>query len=244
MKRLSNRRILITGAASGIGAAIAALFAAEGAALALFDRDRDGVQAKAKPLSAFAAGVDVTNFDAVADAAAKAAKAIGGIDGIVNAAGIMHYAPFEETNLAAWQKTLEVNLTGPWVVCRATLPYLRQASFATIVNIASGLGLRPASRYSAYAASKAGLIALSKTLAMELAPAIRVNALCPGAAETPMTAPLLQDATQRAAAAANYALGRLAKPSEIADAALFLTGSEAEFITGVTLPVDGGRTFQ
>ena len=170
MNRLGNRRILITGAASGLGAAIAALFAEEGAKLALLDRDSDGVRANAKSLSAFAAEVDVTNFDAMADAAASAAKAIGGIDGIVNAAGIMHYAPFEETNLTAWQETLDINLTGPWVVCRAALPLLRHARSATIVNIASGLGLRPAPRYSAYAASKGGLIALTKTLAMELAP--------------------------------------------------------------------------
>jgi NAD(P)-dependent dehydrogenase (short-subunit alcohol dehydrogenase family) len=244
MKRLKNRRILITGAASGIGAAIATLFAAEGAKLALLDRDGDGVHAKAKALSAFAAGVEVTSFDAVVDAAEQAAQAIGGVDGIVNAAGIMQYALFEDTSLAEWQRTLEVNLTGAWIVCRAALPHLRQARFATIVNMASGLGLRPAPRYSAYAASKGGLIALTKALAMELAPNIRVNALCPGAAETPMTAPLLQDAAQRAAAAANYALGRLATPSEIADVALFLTGPESEFVTGIALPVDGGRTFQ
>jgi NAD(P)-dependent dehydrogenase (short-subunit alcohol dehydrogenase family) len=244
MKRLTSRRILVTGAASGIGAAIATLFTAEGATLALLDRDSGGVQAQAKKLSAFAVDADVTNFDAVTEAATKAAKKLGGINGVVNAAGVMHYAMFEETDLPAWQKTLEVNLTGPWVVCRAALPHLRHESSGTIVNIASGLGLRPASRYSAYAASKAGLIALSKALAMELAPAIRVNALCPGAAQTPMTAPLLKDSTQRAAAAANYALGRLAKPAEIADAALFLTGPESEFITGIALPVDGGRTFQ
>ena len=226
MKRLNNRRILITGAASGIGATIATLFAAEGAKLALLDRDSDGVHAKARALSAFAAGVDVTELDAVVAAAEQAARAIGGVDGVVNAAGLMQYALFEDTSLAEWQNTLQVNLTGAWVVCRATLPHLRQAKSATIVNVASGLGLRPAPRYSAYAASKGGLIALTKALAMELAPNIRVNALCPGAAVTPMTAPLLRDPAQLAAAAANYALGRLAKPSEIADVALFLTGPE------------------
>ena len=241
MKRLADRRILITGAASGLGAAIAALFASEGAKLTLLDRDKIGATAKAKELSAFAIGADVTDFGAMKDAAGRAAQKMGGVDGIVNAAGILQYRLFEVTESVDWQKTIAVNLTGPWNVCRAMLPHLRKAEAATIVNIASGLGLRPASHYSTYAASKGGLIALTKALAIELAPAIRVNALCPGAVETPMTAPLLRDPAKRAQAAANYPLGRLGDPLEIAHAALFLAGSESGFVTGIAMPVDGGR---
>lgn len=243
MKRLAGRRILITGAASGLGAAIAALFADEGAKLALLDRDGDGVASKAKDLAAYSTGVDVTDFNATLRATDRAAQAMGGLDGVVNAAGILHHALFEATDVAEWQRTIQVNLTGPWIVCRVALPHLRDAASATIVNISSGLGLRPAPRYSAYAASKGGLLALTKALAIELAPGIRVNAVCPGAVETPMTAPLLRDPAARAAAAATYALGRLGKPAEIADAVLFLTGPESGFVTGIALPVDGGRAY-
>lgn len=243
MKRLAGRRILITGAASGLGAAIASLFADEGAKLALLDRDGDAVASRAKDLAAFPIGVDVTDFDATMRATDRSAQAMDGLDGVVNAAGILHHALFEATDIAEWQRTIQVNLTGSWIVCRAALPHLRHAANATIVNISSGLGLRPAPGYSAYAASKGGLLALTKALAIELAPAIRVNAVCPGAVETPMTAPLLRDPDARAQAAANYALGRLGRPGEIADAVLFLTGPESGFVTGVALPVDGGRAY-
>lgn len=242
MSRLSGRRIVVTGAASGLGAAIAARFAAEGARLALLDRDEAGVAAKARELSAFAVAADVTDYAATQTAAERAAQNLGGIDGVVNAAGILQFRAFEATAPADWQNTLAVNLSGPWNVCRALLPHLRKSTSAAIVNIASGLGLRPAPNYSSYAASKGGLIALTRALAVELAPAIRVNALCPGAVDTPMTAPLLRDPAARAQAAANYPLGRLGTPAEIADAALFLIGPESGFITGIALPVDGGRS--
>ena len=241
MNRLSGRRIVVTGAASGLGAAIAALFAAEGASLALLDRDQAGATAKAKDLSAFAVAADVTDHAAVQDAAERVAQKLGGVDGIVNAAGILQLTAFEASEPADWQKTIAVNLTGPWNVCRAMLPHLRKSKTAAIVNVASGLGLRPAANYSSYAASKGGLIALTRALAVELAPAIRVNALCPGAVETPMTAPLLRDPAARAQAAANYPLGRLGTPLEIAQAALFLIGPESGFVTGIAMPIDGGR---
>jgi NAD(P)-dependent dehydrogenase (short-subunit alcohol dehydrogenase family) len=241
MNRLSGRRIVVTGAASGLGAAIAALFAAEGASLALLDRDQAGATAKAKDLSAFAVAADVTDHAAMQDAAERVAQKLGGVDGIVNAAGILQLTAFEASEPADWQKTIAVNLTGPWNVCRAMLPHLRKSKTAAIVNVASGLGLRPAANYSSYAASKGGLIALTRALAVELAPTIRVNALCPGAVETPMTAPLLRDPAARAQAAANYPLGRLGTPLEIAQAALFLIGPESGFVTGIAMPIDGGR---
>lgn len=241
MNRLAQRRIVVTGAASGLGAAIATLFVSEGASVALLDRDGVGATAKAKDLSAFAVAADVTDYAAMQDAAERVAEKLGGIDGVVNAAGILHLKAFEASEPVDWQKTIAVNLTGPWNVCRATLRYLRNSKAASIVNIASGLGLRPAPNYSTYATSKGGLIALTRALAIELAPAIRVNALCPGAVETPMTASLLSDHAARAQAVANYPLARLGTPREIADAALFLIGSESAFITGVAMPVDGGR---
>ena len=125
-------------------------------------------------------------------------------------------------------------------------PFLRQADRATIVNIASGVGLLPTGGGStAYVASKGGVIAMTRTLAAELAPAIRVNAVCPGAVETPMTDGTLRDAGGAVIPAIvnRYALGRPAAPEEIAAAILFLTTHESSFVTGINLPVDGGRTY-
>jgi len=132
---------------------------------------------------------------------------------------------------------IDVNLTGIYIVVRCCLPWLTKASGATIVNIASGQGLLPnRPEMTAYAASKGGVVNLTRALAAELAPAIRVNSVCPGMVDTPMTADGPRDATP-------YALKRIADPSEIANAILFLTGSESSFVTGAALAVDGGRTF-
>jgi NAD(P)-dependent dehydrogenase (short-subunit alcohol dehydrogenase family) len=168
---------------------------------------------------------------------------MAGLDGLVNAAGILQVAPFCGTKLSDWEKVIRVNLTGPWIVCQAALTNLRAASRATIVNIATGLALRPAANYSSYIASKSGLLALTKSLAIELAPTVRVNAVCPGAIETPMTAELYRDEMRRSEASSNYALKRFGTATEVAQAVLFLTGRESGFITGVSLAVDGGRSF-
>ena len=155
-------------------------------------------------------------------------------------------APAEEITQGAWDTTIAVNLTGTFLCVQAAVPLLRQAGKATIVNIASGVGLLPTGGGStAYVASKGGVIAMTRTLAAELAPAIRVNAVCPGAVETPMTDGTLRDATGAVIPAIvnRYALGRPAAPAEIAAAILFLTAHESSFVTGVSLAVDGGRTY-
>ena len=131
---------------------------------------------------------------------------------------------------------LEVNLTGTYIVVRCALPWLARAPFATIVNIASGQSLLPTPNLTAYAASKGGVVNLTRALAAELAPAIRVNSVCPGLVDTPMTAGLERDVSR-------YALERMADPLEIAQAILFLTGTESSFVTGAALAIDGGRTF-
>ena len=241
--RLDGRRILITGAGSGIGAAIAELFAEEGAELALLDKDEESIAVKAKALSAHAICADVTDAAAVQNAVDRAVDRMAGLDGLVNAAGILQVAPFHGTKLSDWEEIIRVNLTGPWIVCQAALRNLRAASRATIVNIATGLALRPAANYSSYIASKSGLLALTKSLAIELAPTVRVNAVCPGAVDTPMTAELYRNEIRRSEAVSNYALKRLGTAPEGAQAVLFLTGSESGFITGVSLAVDGGRSF-
>jgi NAD(P)-dependent dehydrogenase (short-subunit alcohol dehydrogenase family) len=242
MGRLQGRKIVITGAGSGIGAAITANFAGEGAAVAMLDRNRLGLEAAGPGIAATRVVVDVTDPDEVEHAIDAVSQALGGIDGLVNAAGVLHVASFEETERTQWQRMLDVNLTGPWNVCRAALPHLRRASAATIVNISSGLALRPVPGYSAYAASKSGLGALTRALAVELAPDIRVNAVCPGAVETPMTRDLYLNPKRKSEAIASYPLARLADTSEVANAVLFLTSADSSFTTGATLTVDGGRT--
>jgi NAD(P)-dependent dehydrogenase (short-subunit alcohol dehydrogenase family) len=235
--RLRDRRVLITGAASGIGRRSAELFAAEGAALTLLDSNRTGLQEVARATRGVAVEADVTQEAAVAQAVERGAAAMGGIDGVVNAAGIVVSGSVLEVGVASWRHVLEVNLTGIYIIVRCCLPWLMKAPFATIVNIASGQGLVPNTpNMTAYAAAKGGVVNLTRALAAELAPAIRVNSVCPGMVDTPMTAGLPRDVDR-------YALKRVAEPLEIAQAILFLTGAESSFVTGAALAVDGGRTF-
>jgi NAD(P)-dependent dehydrogenase (short-subunit alcohol dehydrogenase family) len=156
---------------------------------------------------------------------------------LVNAAGIMLRAMVPDVPAEGWRRVIEVNLTGSYILVRACLPWLSQAGRATIVSIASAQGLLPnAPGFTAYAASKGGVVNLSRALAAELAPAIRVNCVCPGMVDTPM-------ADGFRGGVANYALKRLADPAEIARVILFLTSDEASYVTGATLATDGGRSF-
>ena len=234
--RLAGRRIVVTGAASGIGAAIAELFVAEGAQLAALDRHAEGIR------HGTALTADVSDEASVAQAIEQAARAMGGIDGLVNAAGIANGELLSEVSLEDWRRVIDVNLTGSFLMARACYPHLRAVQDSSIVNFSSGQGLQPFLRRGAYAASKAGVISLSKSLAMEWAP-IRVNTICPGAVDTPMVRNGYDPEVLRTQVGARYALGRVAEAVEIARAALYLTGGESSFITGVALAVDGGRSY-
>ncbi|WP_213771871.1 SDR family oxidoreductase [Bradyrhizobium sp. dw_78] len=235
--RLKGRRILITGAGSGIARRTAELFAEEGAALALLDRDAAAVQATGDKTGGHAVVADVTEEASVNAAVATAAEAMGGIDGVVNAAGISAPGKLDEVDVATWQRVIAVNLVGPYLVVRAALPWLRKADYATIANVASGQGLLPnGPSASAYHASKGGLINLTRSMASELAPKIRVNSVCPGMVETAMT-------RGRTGTGGQYALKRIGTTLEVAQALLFVSSKESAFITGVAIPVDGGRTF-
>ena len=236
-KRLQGRRILITGAASGIGRATAELFAAEGAALALLDRDAQALQRIAQQTGAVACEADVTNEASIVNAVARGAAAMGGIDGVVNAAGVMLRGSVLEVGVDEWRRVLDINLTGGYTVVRCCLPWLQQAQAATIVNLGSGQALLPNSpNRTAYSASKGGVLNLTRALAAELAPTIRANTVCPGLVDTPMADGVRANVD-------NYALKRLAQPEEIARAILFLTSSESSYVTGAALAVDGGRSF-
>jgi NAD(P)-dependent dehydrogenase (short-subunit alcohol dehydrogenase family) len=235
--RLAGRRILVTGAASGIGRAVATLFTRHGAAVALLDLDASGLANTALETGGAVCVADLRDENSICAAVRQGAENLGGLDGVVNAAGVMLRGSVAEVDGATWRQVIDVNLTGAYLVIRSALPWLSAAPGATIVNIASAGGLLPnAPDRTAYAASKGGLIALTRGLAAELAPAIRANSVCPGLVETPMVEGVRANAT-------NYALQRLARAEEIADAVLFLTSDESSYVTGAALAVDGGRAF-
>lgn len=246
---LAGRRILIVGAAKGIGRATAERFVGEGARIAAFDRDEQALSALAAALpGSVTLPGDVADPAAVAAAVRAAASALGGLDGVVNAAGIDLLADIEAMTLADWQRVVAVNLTGPVLVMQAAYPYLKAAGGGTIVNVSSAAGLSPLARRTAYCASKAGLQMASKALAIEAAAfGIRVNAVCPGAVETDLFRSSIDAAADPQAAyeavRARYALRRVAEPAEIAAAILWLTGNDSSYVTGTSIAVDGGRTF-
>lgn len=238
--RLGGRHIVVTGAASGIGRATAALFAQEGARLALLDRNLEGMAG----LAGEAIEVDVADEASVARAAGEAHARLGRIDGLVNAAGIFPVAKLEDTDLALWNQTLAVNLTGPFLVTRALLSHLRESGGGTIVNLGSASAIVPYPELSAYGATKGGIATLSKVWAAELGPSIRVNVVCPGMTRTGMVTGWHPDPDALAERAKGlYVLQRIAEPEEVARLILFLTSSESSFVTGATFTVDGGRTY-
>ncbi|MGE0808173.1 MAG: SDR family NAD(P)-dependent oxidoreductase [Burkholderiaceae bacterium] len=241
--RMAGRRILITGAASGIGAAAARLLRREGASVALLDVSADKLQAIARELAAPSWNVDLADAAAVGPAVVAAAGALDGLDGVVNAAGVGVIADFADTDESTWRRAMSVNLDGPYRVCHGALPFLLQAGTgATIVNVSSAVALQPFVRRTAYAASKSGLLAFTKVLAMELAPTVRANAILPGAIDTPMVSGSFSRETMQSLAE-RYALKRLGTAEEVANAILFLSSDESSFITGSALSVDGGRIY-
>jgi NAD(P)-dependent dehydrogenase (short-subunit alcohol dehydrogenase family) len=241
-QRLKGRRIIVTGAASGMGLAIAKLFVREGATLALFDIEREGLEAAARDTGSLAIEVDIADPEAVSAAVSRADTGMGGIDGVVNAAGILRVASFADTAPSMWRRVHDVNLFGPYLVCRSALAPLRRSGKATIVNIASMGGIRVPLHMSAYGASKAGLIGLTQGMALELAPVIRANVVCPGVIKTPMTDALWKDDPDRGEERSrrSIGLGRKGTPMEVAYACLFLMSDESSFVTGSVYTINGG----
>lgn len=244
---LRGRRLLVTGGGSGIGLAVAQLAEQRGARVAVLDRAFPEGFAGAHS-DWLLCQADVADSAAVHAAVDAAARTLGGLDIVVNSAGVDCEARLDALDDAAWARTLAVNLSGPMYVCRAALPHLRANGGGAVVNVASAAALVPLAGRSAYAASKAGLVMFGKTLAAEWAgERIRVNAVCPGAVDTPLLRGSYEgrdgaDEAERAIRS-RYALGRVGQAEEMAEAILFLAGPSAAFITGVALAVDGGRSW-
>jgi NAD(P)-dependent dehydrogenase (short-subunit alcohol dehydrogenase family) len=248
-ERLAQRRILVTGGASGIGLETARLFRREGARVAILDIDPDRLARAAREIGeCVAVQADVSDEAAVTDAVDEAVGSLGGLDGLVNSAGISFWRSFDELTFAEWRQVLSVNLDGAFLACRAAWKPLKAAKSSTIVNVASGAGLQPRQNFSAYCASKGGLVLFTKAIAMDGAPhGIRVNAVCPGIVETPLVEKNMRLTGDREAAYQRYVarnlMHRFGTPQEIAETILFLTTGESSFMTGSALSVDGGSVF-
>lgn len=240
--RFDRRRALVTGGGSGIGAAVAVALAAEGARVAVLDVDRAGAERLAAQCGGRAWICDVGDPDEAAFVTDAAVGVLGGLDILVNAAGILVQKPFEDIDGAQWQRLFAVNLRGPALISRAALPALRDSPSAAIVNISSLAALRPAAGISAYGTVKAGLLMLTRYLALELAP-VRVNAVCPGIVETAMTQDYTGDPDGRKMMADTNVLKMIGQPADIAGAVLYLASDEARFVTGSHIAIDGGSSF-
>lgn len=241
-RRLDSKRIVITGAAQGIGRAIAERFAAEGARLLLADIDGDKVAAVAAALGQQACRTDVAQKAEVEALIAAAVVQLGGLDVLVNNAGISAFCPIDDDDHydLIWDRAVAVLLTAHQRLVRAALPHLRQSTSPRIVNIASTEALGATSRNSPYCAAKAGVTGLTRALAVELGKdGITVNCICPGPIDTGMTANV-PDADKATFAHRRTALRRYGQPEEVAHMTLSLCLPAASFITGAVIPVDGG----
>jgi NAD(P)-dependent dehydrogenase (short-subunit alcohol dehydrogenase family) len=247
---LDGRGVLVTGGASGIGRAVAELFAREGGAIAIVDRDAANGRAAAEAIGqrggrAVFVEADVTEAEAVRRAVAATLAWAGRLDVVVTSAGIVRRATVLETSEAEWARVMATNVTSVFLVARAAIPAMRATGGGAIVTIASAWGLVGGRRAAAYCASKGAVVQLTRAMALDhAADRIRVNCVCPGDTDTPMlrteAAELGEPIETFLEAAARRPLGRVGRPEEIARAALFLASDAASFVTGATLVVDGG----
>ena len=244
--RLNGKSAIVTGGGSGFGAAIVALFAAEGARVVVADIDGAAAErvAAAAP-GALAVQCDVTRDDDTRRMVEAATGAFGRLDVLVNNAGVSHWnQKLTEVSEADFDRVYAVNVKSLFWAARHAVPVMAAQGGGVIVNTASTAGLRPRPGLCWYNGSKGACIVITKSMAVELAPLkIRVNALCPVAGETPLLGHFMRGDTpeNRARFVATVPLGRLSTPADVARAALWLVSDDAEFITGVALEVDGGR---
>ncbi|HEX7872297.1 MAG TPA: SDR family NAD(P)-dependent oxidoreductase [Sphingobium sp.] len=244
LRSVKGRVALVTGAGSGIGRATALLFAGEGAHVAMADIDGDAVRetaAMAEDCIALPFALDITDGDAVEAAVAQVVERWGGVDILVNNAGISTMIPIDDPAYEAqWDRHVAVLLTAQIRLVRAALPHLRRSDAARIVNIASTEALGATAGLSAYSAAKAGVVGLTRSLAVELGrEGITVNCICPGPIDTGMTA-AIPDEQKARYAASRTALRRYGTPDELAHMILSFALPAASYLTGAVVPVDGG----
>ncbi|GJG95820.1 SDR family NAD(P)-dependent oxidoreductase [Cupriavidus pauculus] len=256
---LQGRHALVTGGGRGIGAAVARRLLEEGASVTLLGRDctvLDAAMQALEPLAADGAALgavtaDITDADQVSAAVARANGERGPVTLLVNNAGQAHSAPFGKTDLALWQRMLDVNLTGTFLCTQAVLPAMLEQGWGRIVNVASTAGLIGYGYVSAYCAAKHGVIGLTRALALEVAAkGITVNAVCPGYTETDIVRDAVANIVgktgrtedqARAELAARNPQKRLVQPEEVADAVAWLCRPSSSAITGQAIPVAGGE---
>jgi meso-butanediol dehydrogenase/(S,S)-butanediol dehydrogenase/diacetyl reductase len=240
---LEGMTAIVTGAASGIGAATVRRFTEDGAVVVGFD-----VQEPVEPSAAVhgAWSVDVRDAAAIEAAVAAAVEAVGPPDVLVNAAGVSGFGGVVDLDEAEWDRVLDINLKGTYLVSRHVLPHLLAKGKGSVINLASVDGLEGMNAQAAYNASKGGVVVLTKNMAIDYGPqGVRVNCLCPGLIRTPLTEVLFEEEAMagiKDTFVGHHPLGRPGRPEEVAAVAAFLAGDDASFVNGHALTVDGGYT--
>jgi glucose 1-dehydrogenase len=250
--QLENKIAIVTGASSGIGKAVALGFGEEGAWVTVDYRSHpDEAEEVVERIQgsgskAISVHADVSKPDDVKDLVRKTVEEFGRLDIMVNNAGMEEKMPFLETSLDVWDRTIAVNLTGPWLCCQeAARQMVSQGEGGRIINVSSVHEDLPMPTTSPYCASKGGLRMMMRTIAVELAPHnITVNNIAPGAIDTPMDAPLKENPDQMRELLSEIPLGRMGKPEEVASLAVYLASDAAAYSTGSTVFVDGGMIRQ
>jgi NAD(P)-dependent dehydrogenase (short-subunit alcohol dehydrogenase family) len=246
--RLAGKVAIVTGGGSGIGRAVARRFAAEGAAVAVADVDGESAKAVAAEIEAsggraFGIEVDVADGERVRAMVDRAVSEFGGLDVLMTAAGVLGFGSVVETEPEEWNRVIGVNLTGTYLCARAAIPRMVERGGGSIVTVSSSTGAHDAAPgTAAYIASKGGVAMLTKAISVDHArQGIRANAIAPGPTDTPMLGSVMTAEELRAFGEA-MPIGRLARPEELAAAALFLASDEASYVTGAVFAVDGGQT--